>query len=157
MVSEHLNPHKYRQTPNLQDVSTRGIKIISNQTLIKATFELPCHFIKISVDWVYYIKGEEFIPGEDLTRQYQALFHYVFNYKFSWCCFPFSPKNKKWKMRNVNFSEDPVTLKPHIWVNDLLLLHLEALGSNIIRLIMNAYIFTRICNLSQLSTGHWSD
>lgn len=57
-------------------------------------------------------------------------------------------------MRNANFSDDPMTLKPHIGIYDLLLLHLEALGRNIIRLIMNAYIFIRICNLSQLSTGH---
>lgn len=38
-------------------------------------------------------------------------------------------------MRNVNFSDDPMTLKLHIWIYDLLLLHLEALGSNIIKLI----------------------
>lgn len=51
-------------------------------------------------------------------------------------------------MRNANFSDDPMTLKLHISIYDLLLLHLETLGSNIITLIMNAYIFIRICNLS---------
>lgn len=78
MVSKHFNPHKLRQAPNLY-ISTRGIKIIGNQMLIKGILEVSCHFVKMKVDSAYHIKGQEFIPGEALICGCQALFHYVFN------------------------------------------------------------------------------
>lgn len=68
--------------------------------------------------------------------------------------FSFNSENKKYKTKNVNFSGDSVTLKPRIRRYDLLLPLSGTLESNVIKLIVNVYVFTRICNLNWLCTGH---